>query len=378
MSTDDKLTTDSIINAILTEEKSRQDGSATALLARAGNVKSKSKTKQNEKKKKRCDYCKKLGHIKDKCRKLKSDEASKEDHGKGKGKLTTKIASTRSDDDEFLQLFMAQALAKRKDMSSKWFIKAVGVGKIHLALDLGNGQVSKTVFQDVYHVPELHGNLLSVSRLDGLGYTCMFRNSACRIYDTKKTHVGLAHLSDGLYILAATPSPQIHARTAELDISVSDDEDLTLTAHVATTSKADVHTWHRRLGHLNVNGVLKMIRQGTVKGMEVASGHTKDRLPCTPCLEGKLARKAIPKASNVENPRILYRVYSDLCGPFQTQTRSGYRYFITFIDGKSHYLAVYLLKTKDEALSHTKAFVSRAEVETEEKMNFLRSDGGGE
>ncbi|PSS17116.1 hypothetical protein PHLCEN_2v3240 [Hermanssonia centrifuga] len=78
--------------------------------------------KRDEKKKKRCDYCKKLGHIKDKCQKLKSDEASKEDHGKGKGKLTTKIASTRSDDDEFLQLFMAQALAKRKDMSSKWLV----------------------------------------------------------------------------------------------------------------------------------------------------------------------------------------------------------------------------------------------------------------
>lgn len=61
-----------------------------------------------------------------------------------------------------------------------------------------------------------------------------------------------------------------------------------------------------------------------------------------------------------------------------TTSRQGYRYFITFIDGNSHFVRVCLMKTKDEAYGLTKAFVTRAEVETNSKVNFFRSDGGGE
>ncbi|KZT10997.1 uncharacterized protein LAESUDRAFT_631915, partial [Laetiporus sulphureus 93-53] len=50
----------------------------------------------------------------------------------------------------------------------------------------------------------------------------------------------------------------------------------------------------------------------------------------------------------------------------------GERYFITFIDGKSHHLVVHLMKTKDEALRHTKAYFERAEAETGKRANILR------
>ncbi|MDR7986887.1 DDE-type integrase/transposase/recombinase, partial [Escherichia coli] len=84
------------------------------------------------------------------------------------------------------------------------------------------------------------------------------------------------------------------------------------------------------------------------------------------------------KESDVQNPRVLHRTYSDVCGPMQTQTRSGYRYFITFIDGHSHHLVVQLMKTKDETIRHTQTYIERAEAETGERVNLFRSDGGGE
>lgn len=62
----------------------------------------------------------------------------------------------------------------------------------------------------------------------------------------------------------------------------------------------------------------------------------------------------------------------------ETAARTGHRYFVTFIDAKSHHLVVKLIKTKDEVLPLTKEYFSRAEAETGGHPNFLRSDGGGE
>jgi len=37
------------------------------------------------------------------------------------------------------------------------------------------------------------------------------------------------------------------------------------------------------------------------------------------CLKGKTTQNVIPKKSDVENPRRLYRIYSNVCGPFDVE-----------------------------------------------------------
>ena len=72
MSTEDKLLPDSVIAQVLIEEKSHKNPTAqTALLAHGGKGKGKDK---GDKGKKKCAYCKKKGHVKDKCRHLKASE----------------------------------------------------------------------------------------------------------------------------------------------------------------------------------------------------------------------------------------------------------------------------------------------------------------
>ena len=51
---------------------------------------------------------------------------------------------------------------------------------------------------------------------------------------------------------------------------------------------------------------------------------------------------------------------------------------MTFIDGHSRYIKVELLKTKDEAEEKLMALIEHAEVETGERVNYFRSDGGSE
>ena len=112
--------------------------------------------------------------------------------------------------------------------------------------------------------------------------------------------------------------------------------------------------------------------------MSINNPGTMDEDQCVPCLEGKQHRTIIPTESEVENPRVLHRTYSDVCGPMETTAQRGYRYFVTFIDGYSHRLVVKLIKAKSEVPKLTKEYLERAETETSEQANYFRSDGGGE
>ena len=95
-------------------------------------------------------------------------------------------------------------------------------------------------------------------------------------------------------------------------------------------SKATLETWHRRLGHISLNAVKQLSKRDMVTGMEISPSNIKGPT-CVPCLEGKQTRDEIPNQSNTIHPRVLHRVYSDLCGPMQTQSRQGKYYFLTFL-----------------------------------------------
>jgi len=115
-----------------------------------------------------------------------------------------------------------------------------------------------------------------------------------------------------------------------------------------------------------------------VDGMAISDSKETHEDKCVPCLEGKQHRAVIPSESNVKSPRVLHRTYSDVCGPMETTAWRGYRYFVTFIDGHSHRLAVKLIKLKNELPKLNKEYLERVEAETGEHANYFRSDGGRE
>ena len=65
MSTEDRLSPDSIIAQVLIEKKSQKNPVQTALLAHR--KKRNEKDKKGDKEKKRCTYCKKTGHLEKNC-----------------------------------------------------------------------------------------------------------------------------------------------------------------------------------------------------------------------------------------------------------------------------------------------------------------------
>jgi hypothetical protein len=425
MSTEDKILPDSVIAQVLIEEKSRKNATAQmALLAHSG--KGKGKEREKGDKDKKCAYCKRKGHIRDECRRLKAAEnketktSNTSEKEKKDGELTAKVATIAEQpaESESLHLFVANALTQQASLLIKWiidsgasspmssqrnwfhmyrditppkkvwlgderYILATGIGQLHLEMDLGGGKKCLTIVRTAYYVPNLSGNLISVSYLTKRGYSVNFDNSQCQIFTKSGELCGVAQDVDNLYILNAKPIIPEHAyisRTLSEMNESSDLEPSTLeTVFVTRTkkSKATLGIWHRRLGHITLDAVKQLSSHNMVTGMEIgsddASGHT-----CIPCLEGKQTRDNIPKKSTTTHPRILYRIHSDLCGPMGTVSRQHKKYFLTFIDGNTHFVKVKLLHTKDETCTALKAFIERAEVETGERVNYFRSDGGGE
>ncbi|KAG4222626.1 hypothetical protein PC116_g28900 [Phytophthora cactorum] len=84
------------------------------------------------------------------------------------------------------------------------------------------------------------------------------------------------------------------------------------------------------------------------------------------------------KSSPNRAKQVLEVVHSDVCGPMQTPTFGGKRYFVTFIDDKSHFCVVYLLRNKSEVAAKFAEFVVFAETQTGKRVKTLRSDNGGE
>ncbi|CEG39783.1 FOG: Transposon-encoded proteins with TYA, reverse transcriptase, integrase domains in various combinations [Plasmopara halstedii] len=68
----------------------------------------------------------------------------------------------------------------------------------------------------------------------------------------------------------------------------------------------------------------------------------------------------------------------DVCGPMQTATFGGMRYFVTFIDENSHFIMVYLLRNKSEVAGKFASFVAYAETQTGKVLKALCCDNGGE
>src|SRR5205823_12882614 len=85
-----------------------------------------------------------------------------------------------------------------------------------------------------------------------------------------------------------------------------------------------------------------------------------------------------PKGGGTRMKEILDLVHTDVCGPMQTTSIGGAKYFATFVDDKSRHVTLYLLKSKDEVFDRFKEFKEYAEKQTGKRIKQIRSDGGGE
>ncbi|CAI7796580.1 unnamed protein product [Closterium sp. NIES-53] len=143
------------------------------------------------------------------------------------------------------------------------------------------------------------------------------------------------------------------------------------------SGEADWETWHERLRHVNFPMLQKLVKDGSLKGLEVKWA-AKDIGSCPTCLETKFTR--FPFSSSTGPAKApLALVHMDVVGPMRAPSISGSRYFLTIVDDHTRAVWVYPLKTKGEvAVAVLKEWIPRAQRESGHKVKVIRTDNGGE
>ena len=165
------------------------------------------------------------------------------------GDLTAKVAiiGESSSNSKSLRLFVANALTEQSGLLTKWiidsgasspmsshhnwfqmywdisppkkvllgddrYILAMGIGQLHLEMDLGGGKKGLIIIHSVYYLPDISRNLLSISYLIKRGYSVNFNNNECHILCKQDQELcGIAKEVDGLFIVNAKPIILEHA-----------------------------------------------------------------------------------------------------------------------------------------------------------------------
>ena len=138
--------------------------------------------------------------------------------------------------------------------------------------------------------------------------------------------------------------------------------------------KEDV--WHHCFGHLSMKSLQKLAREKMVNEFNY-SEKTEIQF-CESCLEGKQPRKPFPHHSLNRAKETLELVHTDVCGKVNAKSLSGSEYFLTFIDDRTRYSWVYILKRKSDVFQTFREWKAMAEKSTGKPLKTLRSDNGGE
>ncbi|KAJ4754257.1 polyprotein [Rhynchospora pubera] len=316
-----------------------------------------------------CYYCHKYGHVQANCYQKQREEGQ---------------ASYAETDQHQSKLFMAYT-KEEVDSSSIWFLDSGCSNHMtchkHLFEDLdtshklkvrlgddksiqveGKGTIAvrnnnsgMKYLHNVYFIPQLSQNLLSIGQLMESGYSILFEGSTCLIKEseTNKLIAEVTMATNKLFPLEISGVREKALAMKELNQS---------------------ELWHLRYGHLYVKG-LKLLNQ---KQMVYGLPEIDQLGVCEGCIYGKQAKLPFPKGLAKRATQVLEIVHTDLCGPMETTSLGGSKYFLLFIDDFSRMNWVYFLQNKGETFEHFKKFKAYAEKQSEKKLKVLRSDRGGE
>lgn len=239
-------------------------------------------------------------------------------------------------------------------------IKAEFSGTVKLFADVGEKLIDCTV-KNVLYVPDLRCNLFSVMRVDDVGMEVSYGNGKVVIQHGQRI-VASGSRCGKLYrlnLFRATPG---------------NSESLLTCGRIPKS----LELWHRRFGHLNPKSLVKLIQDDMVVGLnQSVSDKDKDIVVCESCVIGKQTRKPFV-TRETRASRVLEVVHSDVCGPIAPVGVEGKKYFVSFTDDWSHFVVLFLMKSKDEVFESFQRYEAMVTAKFGRKISRLRCDNGGE
>ncbi|GKA09506.1 zinc finger, CCHC-type containing protein [Tanacetum coccineum] len=220
---------------------------------------------------------------------------------------------------------------------------------------LGCKNNEQKIVSDVYYIPNLKSNIISLGQLTEIGCKIIMDGNKLTLYDKNKK----------LLIKVERSKNRLYSTRLQIEAPIC------LLANVDNQA----WLWHARLGHLNFDDINKMTRKGLVEGIPRIN-HAGQI--CDACLLGKHSRTPFPNQAKFRSKNPLDLVYGDLCGPISPATHSGKKFIFLLVDDCTRFMWAYFLTSKDQTFSTFKEFRQRIEIEMRMKLRMLRTDRGGE
>jgi len=270
----------------------------------------------------KCHYCGKDGHWKKECYKRKSDEAGNQNTG-GSQEFTfvaedpppaarmgwiidsgasQHLCGNRNDFITYTNISKVQEIT----IADGTKIKAKGVGAIEIVTE-----VTSITLTNVWHVHDIGGNLMSVSRMVDAGYTVEFGKSTCSVCKAGVRTL-LRRRLGSLYYLKNGSATKDEQEQIEANLGLITNQ----------SPLASIDIWHRRLCHRTLDETPIRYITSKVTNMEVSDKAEKGHTVCGICAMGRQHKEAGTKTRE-KATEILAEVHSDICGPMQTTGLNG-------------------------------------------------------
>lgn len=319
------------------------------------------KNNNNKKKVIKCYRCKQVGHYKNQCTQVQDTKTSN-------AFSAVFLSGNFSKDDWYLDsgasVHITSDVNNIRNTSENTSIKEITAANKGVMPVLCSGDVDIVTITDkcnyaitvkeVLCVPTIATNLLSVSKLIQNGNRVDFKKDCAYIYNSSNQLVGEARLIDGVYKL-----------------NVKHKHDCLFTT---TSDDMKSELWHRRMGHLNSNDLNKM-KEGAVEGIDFKDKAVIDKSSCVVCCQGKQSRLPFNHVGT-RSSEVLNIIHADVCGPMETASIGGCRYFLIFVDDHTRMTFVYFLKAKNQVFKYFKEFKALVENQQNKKIKIFRTDNG--
>ncbi|KAJ9542204.1 LOW QUALITY PROTEIN: hypothetical protein OSB04_028710 [Centaurea solstitialis] len=232
----------------------------------------------------------------------------------------------------------------------------------------GKGKISKGMmtFEDVYYVEQLKYNLLSVSQVCDKKHSILFNDEECLILSPEFKIV-----DENMILLRAPRKDNVYCLDLE-DVSSKS----SLNCLLSKASLSESSLWHRRMCHMNIKNMNKLVKGNLVRGLPAKEFSCEDH--CVSCLKGK-QHKSTHKSKEINTISApLQLLHMDLFGLTNVTSIGKKSYCLVIVDDYSRFTWVFFLRTKDETSGLVKPFVIRVENKTNLKVKVIRSDNGTE
>jgi len=229
---------------------------------------------------------------------------------------------------------------------------AVGSGTVMVKTSV-NGKWQQKTLSNVWYVPNIAKNLFSVLAAHDKNINSQFISqptSCVLMINGQQVLFGARQSGGGLYKVAMTVV--VPEKAAEINVLTSDDI---------------LQLYHERMGHQNKRHIKNVIEEEFSIKVEVNTE------TCEGCMYGKAHKLKFGTRERATAPGEL--IHADVCGPFETPSAKGYRYFVLFKDDFSRYRHVFFLKEKSEVASKLEQMLAETKTIGHTVKEFLSDNG---